>query len=149
VVRRDPFAMIAFCGYNIADYFAHWLQFGQSLKNPPRIYLVNWFRKDAQGKFVWPGYGENMRVLKWIVGRIEGTAQADTTPLGYVPGFAHLDWKGLEGFGAEHYRDATAVAPEQWVDELKLHAEMVVDKLADRVPPELIERYQSLKATFG
>jgi phosphoenolpyruvate carboxykinase (GTP) len=149
VVRRDPFAMIAFCGYHIADYFAHWLAFGKTLKHAPRIYLVNWFRKGADGKFLWPGYGENMRVLKWIIERVEGRAQASSTPLGNVPEYGHLDWSGLDGFGAERFAEATSVSPPLWADELKLHAEMVVDKLADRVPPELIQRYEALKTTFG
>jgi phosphoenolpyruvate carboxykinase (GTP) len=149
VVRRDPFAMIAFCGYNITDYFRHWLAFGRKLAQPPKIYMVNWFRKDANGKFIWPGYGENMRVLKWIVGRVEGKASAQTTPLGNVPGFGDLDWTGLEGFGADKFASVTSIAKDQWSAEMKLHAEMVEEKLAQyRVPPELLERYQALRALY-
>jgi phosphoenolpyruvate carboxykinase (GTP) len=149
VVRRDPFAMLAFCGYNITDYFRHWLGFEAKSAKLPKIYMVNWFRKGADGKFIWPGYGENMRVLKWIVGRVEGTAQAESTPLGNVPHYADIDWTGLEGFGAEKFAATTAIADEQWSAEMKLHAEMVEEKLAaDHVPAPLLQRYQALKARF-
>ena len=149
VVRRDPFAMIAFCGYNITDYFRHWLAFGRKLSKQPKIYLVNWFRKGADGKFLWPGYGENMRVLKWIIERVEGRAEAASTALGNVPRYGDLDWAGLEGFGEGKFADATAIVKDQWSREMKLHAEMVEEKLArDRVPPELMQRYQELKAEY-
>ena len=149
VVRRDPFAMLAFCGYNITDYFRHWLSFGKKLARTPRIYLVNWFRKGADGKFLWPGYGENMRVLKWIVHRGEGKAQAETTTLGHVPRYADLDWSGLENFSAENYAAATSIVKEQWSGEMKLHMEMVEGKLSqEAVPPELFARYQALKALY-
>jgi phosphoenolpyruvate carboxykinase (GTP) len=147
VVRRDPFAMIAFCGYDMADYFAHWVKIGQKLAKPPKIYLVNWFRKDAAGKFLWPGYGENMRVLKWIVERVEGRGAARETPLGNVP--ATLDTQGLEGFGADKFAAATAVDSAQWHDEMKLHAELLEAKLEGRVAPELRKRYEELKGTFA
>ena len=146
VVRRDPFAMIAFCGYHIADYISHWLKLGKSIAKPPRIYLVNWFRKDAGGKFIWPGYGENMRVLKWIVERVEGKAAATETPLGNVP--SSLDMQGLEAFGAEKFAAATAVSQEEWRKELPLHGEMVEGKLADKAPAEMMKRYEELKAAF-
>jgi phosphoenolpyruvate carboxykinase (GTP) len=149
VVRRDPFAMIAFCGYNITDYFRHWLSFGKKLARPPKFYLVNWFRKDANGKFIWPGFGDNMRVLKWIIERVEGKAQAATTPLGNVPRYADIDWKGLESFGETKFADATSIVKAQWSDEMKLHAKMVEETLAqDHVPPELMKRYQELKRTY-
>ncbi|QJR12278.1 Phosphoenolpyruvate carboxykinase [GTP] [Usitatibacter rugosus] len=149
VVRRDPFAMLAFCGYNITDYFRHWLSFGKKGVQLPKIYMVNWFRKGADGKFLWPGYGENMRVLKWIVGRVEGKANAQGTTLGNVPAYGDLDWSGLEAFGEKKFADATAITKEQWSDEMKLHMEMVEGKLAqDNVPPELFARYQELKAKY-
>ena len=147
VVRRDPFAMLAFCGYHIADYVAHWLNLGGKLAKPPRIYLVNWFRKDAQGKFIWPGYGENMRVLKWIIERVEGKAGAKVTPLGNVP--ESLDMKGLESFGPERFAAATAVTKSEWQKEMPLHAEMVEGKLAEKAPPEMLHRYEELKETFA
>ncbi len=146
VVRRDPFAMIAFCGYNMSDYFSHWLKLGQSIKSAPRIYLVNWFRKDANGKFIWPGYGENMRVLKWIVERVEGKASATQTPLGNVPD--RLDMQGLDAFGSEKLAAATHVERGQWGEEMKLHGELV-QKLADRIPAAVKKRYEELKAAFA
>jgi phosphoenolpyruvate carboxykinase (GTP) len=96
VVRRDPMAMLPFCGYNMGDYFAHWLEMGARLPRPPRIFRVNWFRRDADGKFLWPGYGENVRILKWIAERIRGTAGAADTPVGYVPRPADLHLDGLD-----------------------------------------------------
>jgi phosphoenolpyruvate carboxykinase (GTP) len=150
VVRRDPFAMLAFCGYNITDYFQHWLTFGRKLARPPKIYLVNWFRKDAHGKFLWPGFGDNMRVLKWIIERVEGKAHAASTTLGNVPQYRDLDLTGLEGFSESRFSDATSILKDQWHGEMQLHAEMVEEKLAaDRVPPELMKRYQELKAEFA
>jgi phosphoenolpyruvate carboxykinase (GTP) len=146
VVRRDPFAMIAFCGYNMSDYFAHWLKFGESIRKAPKIYLVNWFRKDANGKFIWPGYGENMRVLKWIVERVEGKAGARQTELGNVPD--HLDMQGLESFGADRLAAATQVEHGKWGEEMKLHGELV-QKLADRIPAAVKKRYEELKAAFA
>ncbi|MGZ5684476.1 MAG: phosphoenolpyruvate carboxykinase (GTP) [Usitatibacter sp.] len=146
VVRRDPFAMVAFCGYNMSDYFAHWLKLGKTISKAPKIYLVNWFRKDANGKFLWPGYGENMRVLKWIIERVEGSASAKSTSLGNVP--ESVDMKGLEAFGPEKFTAATEYSKPQWKDEMKLHAELIEGKL-DRVPQELLKRFKELKAAFG
>ena len=146
VVRRDPFAMIAFCGYNVSDYFAHWLKLGKAIANPPRIYLVNWFRKDANGKFLWPGYGENMRVLKWIVERVEGRADAKSTPLGNVP--VALDMEGTDSIPPEKFAAATAVDKSQWRAEMKLHAELLQGKLAGRAPHELARRFEDLNAAF-
>jgi phosphoenolpyruvate carboxykinase (GTP) len=146
VVRRDPFAMIAFCGYNMSDYFAHWLTLGHALAHPPRIYLVNWFRRDADRKFLWPGYGENMRVLKWIVERVDGSAGATETPLGNVP--ESLDLTGLPEVGPERLAAASRVSPEEWREELKLHAELVEEKLKGDVPSALVERYGQLKQAF-
>jgi phosphoenolpyruvate carboxykinase (GTP) len=143
VVRRDPFAMLAFCGYNMADYFAHWVQMGARTAHAPKIYCVNWFRKNEHGKFIWPGFGDNMRVLKWIVERVEGKAGASATPLGHIPTFDHLDWNGLD-FAPEKFAQLTAVNPSHWQQELKLHDELLT-KLAHRLPQEMRERFAALQ----
>jgi phosphoenolpyruvate carboxykinase (GTP) len=141
VVRRDPFAMIAFAGYNMSDYFQHWLNIGKKLAAEgavlPKIYCVNWFRKDEDGKFVWPGFGENMRVLSWILGRAEGTAKGEETVFGICPEHADLKWDGLD-FSVEKFGKAIEVAADEWKEELKLHSELFAH-LGDRVPKELIE----------
>ena len=136
VVRRDPFAMLAFCGYNMGDYFKHWMAVGKKVKQPPHIFQVNWFRKDDKGKFVWPGFGENMRVLSWIVGRCQGQAHAIETPLGWMPEFEDMHWQGLD-FGAEKYASVTNIDPAAWGRELQLHDELFA-KLKDRLPHSLV-----------
>ena len=136
-VRRDPFAMLPFCGYHMAAYFNHWLNFGRMIPNPPRIFGVNWFRKDENGKFIWPGFGENMRVLKWIVERANGRARAIESPLGRMPRYEDLDWRGMENFTPEKFHDLMAVDREQWVNEIVSHEELFF-KLYDRLPKELI-----------
>ena len=139
VVRRDPFAMIAFAGYNMSDYFQHWLNIGKKLESEgavlPKIYCVNWFRKDENGKFVWPGFGENMRVLSWVLGRAEGTANGKETPFGITPEYADMHWGGLD-YSAEKFAKAIKVSVEDWKNELKLHTELF-DHLGDRLPEEL------------
>ncbi len=136
-VRRDPFAMLPFCGYHMADYFTHWLQFGRTIPNPPRIFGVNWFRKDENGNFIWPGYGENMRVLKWIVERANGRAFSLESPLGWMPRYADLDWQGLEEFGPEQFTQLMSVDRNQWNAEM-LSQEDLFLKLYDRLPKELL-----------
>jgi phosphoenolpyruvate carboxykinase (GTP) len=136
-VRRDPFAMLPFCGYHMASYFNHWLQFGRTLPNPPRIFGVNWFRKDEAGNFLWPGYGENMRVLKWIVERANGRAAAIESPLGWVPRHEDLDWRGLQGFTPDRFQELMAVDRDAWINEVLSHEELFI-KLYDRLPKELI-----------
>ncbi len=117
VVRRDPMAMIPFCGYNMADYFGHWLAVGPRLATPPRIFRVNWFRRDADGKFLWPGYGENVRVLKWMVERIRGTGRAEETPIGCVPAPGALDVSGTD-VGPDRLREALRCDAGEWLQAL-------------------------------
>ncbi len=147
VVRRDPFAMIAFCGYHMGDYFKHWLAVGKKVKRPPHIFQVNWFRKDANGKFVWPGFGENMRVLSWIVGRCQGQAHAVETPLGWMPEFEDLHWDGLE-FGAEKYASVTNIDRSAWERELGLHDELFA-KLKEKLPQALALERQLLETRLA
>ena len=144
VVRRDPFAMLPFCGYHFGDYFQHWLKIGRGLKHPPRIFGVNWFRRDEQGKFIWPGYGENMRVIKWVVERCEGKGGAAETRQGRMPRYEDIEWQGLEGFDRARFEKLMAVTPEQWRAELKDHAELF-DKLKARLPRELAQRREQLE----
>ncbi len=136
-VRRDPFAMLPFCGYHMAAYFSNWLRFGRMINNPPRIFGVNWFRKDKEGKYLWPGFGENIRVLKWIVERANNHAKGVESPLGWMPRYEDLCWKGLEGFTREKFGELMAVDRDQWVGELLAHEELFM-KLYDRLPKELI-----------
>jgi len=143
VVRRDPMAMIAFVGYNMGDYFKHWLKMGKAISQPPKIFQVNWFRKNAEGKFVWPGFGDNMRVLEWIVDRCQGTAHAQKTALGYVPEFDDLNWQGLE-FGREKYKNVVAIDKADWQQELAMHDELF-KRLEGYVPQELAARRKSLQ----
>jgi len=139
VLRRDPFAMLPFCGYHMGDHFAHWIKLGRELQAAgatlPRIYTVNWFRTDEHGKFVWPGFGENMRVLKWIVDRIDGRAGGEAHALGITPRYEDIHWSGLS-FGAEEYRQITALNAADWRKEIASHAELF-GKLAPRLPVEL------------
>ena len=144
VVRRDPMAMLAFCGYHMGDYFAHWLKMGKSVAKPPRIFRVNWFRKDANGKFIWPGFGENMRVLKWIVDRCSGRAQGSDTLLGIIPRFEDLSWTGMERFDRPRYEEIACVDEKLWGEELKSHDELF-GRLAGHVPPALEARRGTMR----
>ena len=139
IVRRDPFAMLPFMGYNMSDYFQHWLNMGQTLKatgtKVPSIYCVNWFRKGEDGKFVWPGYGENMRVLKWMIDRIEGTAKGKENVFGISPSYEEITWTGLN-FTPEQFKTVTHIDKSAWVEELKLHEELF-KQLAYHLPAEM------------
>jgi len=139
VVRRDPMAMLAFCGYNIGDYFAHWLNVGKTVRRAPRIFRVNWFRRDAAGKFIWPGFGENMRVLQWIVERCEGSAKGSSTALGIMPRYEDISWQGLERFTRDQYAKLSEVEHDAWAEELHSHDELL-GKLGSHLPRELEAR---------
>ncbi len=136
-VRRDPMAMLPFCGYHMGDYFNHWLQMGRSVANPPRIFCVNWFRKSESGKFLWPGFGENMRVLKWIFDRIHGRAFAEESPLGWMPRYQDIEWKGLNNFKKETFFQLMAIDRETWKAEILSHEELF-ERLYDKLPKEFM-----------
>jgi phosphoenolpyruvate carboxykinase (GTP) len=154
-VRRDPMAMLPFCGYNMGDYFSHWIRIGKQLRSPPLIFGVNWFRKQ-NGKLLWPGYGENMRVLKWILERVhpakeragdtnnavtQGAVPANDpadnailTPLGWIPPFESIDWSGLP-LDREQFNELIRIDPRQWSDEISSHRQFF-EKLGSHLPPE-------------
>ncbi len=142
VVRRDPMAMLPFCGYNVGDYLGHWLEIGKRLTNPPRIFMVNWFRKDAEGNFLWPGYGENLRALKWMLDRIHSGADGDRTPVGTTPQAGDLDLAGLE-IAPDQLRQALAVDAAEWRVEVASAGELF-DKIGAALPQALREKHREL-----
>ena len=151
VVRRDPFAMLPFCGYNMADYFGHWLKMGEQLKAQgarlPAIYCVNWFRKNAEGKFVWPGYGENMRVLKWIIDRAENRAAGQQTMFGVAPAYGEINWNGL-AFSPEQFANVTSIDQNAWAEEFALHDELF-SQLAQGLPAQMTETKKAMEARLA
>lgn len=150
VVRRDPFAMLPFAGYNMADYFTNWLEMGEKLEKltkehgtqMPKIFKVNWFRRDENGEFVWPGFGQNMRVLEWIINRCEGTANAVATPIGLVPTYEDLNWTE-SNFTKEDFKTVTHQSKDEWLREIQSHKELF-DKLGERMPQALINHADEL-----
>ncbi|GKS94679.1 phosphoenolpyruvate carboxykinase (GTP) [Acidovorax sp. SUPP2825] len=147
VVRRDPFAMLPFMGYNMSDYFQHWLNMGEKIAaagaQQPKIYTTNWFRKGDDGKFVWPGYGDNMRVLKWMIDRIEGQASGQDTPIGTAPQYGEINWTGIE-FTPAQFDTVTRIDAAAWADELKLHTAHF-DQLAYHLPAALLDTKAALE----
>ncbi len=137
VVRRDPFAMLPFAGYHMADYFNHWLDFGRNINDPPRIFGVNWFRRDEDGKFVWPGFGENMRILEWIVNRSHVRVGAIESPIGWVPRYSDINWDGVDNFSKADFRGAMTIDRDDWEKELLQHEELFI-RLYDRIPKEML-----------
>ncbi len=144
VVRRDPFAMLPFCGYHFGDYFSHWLKVGKALKKEPKIFAVNWFRRDEHGKFMWPGFGDNMRVLKWIIERCEGKGGAAETPVGMMPRFEDIELKGINGFSKNAFDELMCVDRDLWKAEVKDH-ERLFGELSARMPAEMIEQRRLLE----
>jgi phosphoenolpyruvate carboxykinase (GTP) len=147
VVRRDPMAMIPFCGYNMADYFAHWLATEPKLAKPPKIFRVNWFRRDADGKFLWPGYGANMRVLKWMVERIRGTGRAEETPIGYVPAPGALDTDGINVTPAQ-LREALRCDAGEWLAALD-DLDQFFGGFGSRLPASIAASLAKTRRSFG
>ncbi|NBC33420.1 MAG: phosphoenolpyruvate carboxykinase (GTP) [Alphaproteobacteria bacterium] len=143
-MRRDPMAMLPFCGYNMADYFTHWLNVGRKLPNPPRIFRVNWFRKGEDGKFIWPGFGENMRVLAWIIDRVHGRGYAIESPIGWMPRYDDLKWQGLN-FPRETFHDLMAIERGPGGEEAHAHEELF-DRFFDRLPKEFIFERELLRS---
>jgi phosphoenolpyruvate carboxykinase (GTP) len=146
ITRRDPMAMLPFCGYNMADYFQHWLDMGKRIPNPPKVFHVNWFRKGADGKFLWPGYGDNVRVLKWILERVEGRGEAEETPIGFVPTRNALTLEGLR-IPPETLRDLFRVDGDDWEVDLADTREFFA-KFGGRLPTPIREEYQSVIRRF-
>jgi phosphoenolpyruvate carboxykinase (GTP) len=144
-LRRDPFAMLPFCGYNMADYFGHWLSVGQKLRfdRAPRIFQVNWFRKGADGRFLWPGFGENARVIDWIIRRVQGEVRAVDTPIGRIPRVEDLDLDGLD-LPADDLAELFDIDAGSWMQEAELTEEFY-DEFGDRVPAALRAELASLK----
>ncbi len=146
ITRRDPMAMLPFCGYNMGDYFGHWLAMGKKIPKPPKIFHVNWFRKNADGKFLWPGYGENVRVLKWILERVEGHGAAQETPIGYVPAKNGLTLDGLK-ISDEALNELLRVNPQDWEPELE-DSKQFFAKFGERLPREIREEHEKLARRF-
>ncbi|MGN1346001.1 MAG: phosphoenolpyruvate carboxykinase (GTP), partial [Eubacteriales bacterium] len=148
VVRRDPMAMRPFAGYDMGDYFAHWLEMGKKIPNPPKIFHVNWFRTDDEGNFIWPGFGDNMRVLLWILARCEGTVDADLTAIGYVPKAEDINIEGLDGITIDTLRDLVSVDVESWKADVQNIKDFYA-QIGNRVPAELYEELSGLEARLG
>ncbi|MGH7914505.1 MAG: phosphoenolpyruvate carboxykinase (GTP) [Candidatus Binataceae bacterium] len=147
IVRRDPMAMLPFCGYNMGNYFAHWLRMRDRLKHPPKVFMVNWFRKNREGRFLWPGYGENIRVLKWAVDRVHDRAAAERSAVGVMPAEGSIDLTGLD-IANDSLKEAMAVKPEEWAVELDSQEEFF-KKIGESVPAKMEEQREVLRAGIG
>jgi phosphoenolpyruvate carboxykinase (GTP) len=143
VVRRDPMAMLPFCGYNMGEYFAHWLSMGLKAENAPKIFHVNWFRTNAEGEFIWPGFGDNLRVLLWILARCEGKVDAVECEIGYLPKPEDIDVEGLD-IAPETMKELLSVDKASWIDDLASIKEFYA-KIGDTMPKELLEELATLE----
>jgi phosphoenolpyruvate carboxykinase (GTP) len=146
-LRHDPMAMLPFCGYHMGDYFKHWIEMGRKLKDRPKIFSVNWFRLDDNGKFIWPGYGENMRVLKWIVERCEGRVEGKETPIGFIPDSNDLNCEGLD-MKPEDLKEVLSVDKDLWKQEVA-GTEEYFKTFGDKLPKELAKELNDLKTRLG
>jgi phosphoenolpyruvate carboxykinase (GTP) len=142
VVRRDPMAMLPFCGYNMGDYWQHWLSMAKRATNPPKIFRVNWFQRNEQGKFMWPGFGDNLRVLRWIIARCKGGGEAQETPIGYVPKAASLAGDGLN-IAQSDLNQLVAIDREGWKQNLKSQGDYF-DTFGDHLPEGIKEEHKAL-----
>jgi phosphoenolpyruvate carboxykinase (GTP) len=145
VLRRDPMAMLPFCGYNMADYFGHWLRLGTQIPRPPKVFFINWFRTDENGKYIWPGFGENIRALKWVISRVSRSGQegARETPIGFVPEKGSLDTTGLQ-ISEETLTKLCEVNREEWKGELA-DARNFLNQFGARMPKEIWDDFQALE----
>jgi len=148
ILRQDPMAMIPFCGYNMGDYFQHWLKMGRQVKHPPIIFGVNWFRKSKEGKFLWPGYGENMRVLQWILGRVHNRIHASESSIGFIPQYHDLEWNGLSVVDVNRFADVMAIDPKEWAIEINSHAHFFA-QFGAHIPKEFQQIQVQLQAAFS
>ncbi|MBQ9557821.1 MAG: phosphoenolpyruvate carboxykinase (GTP), partial [Clostridia bacterium] len=151
VVRRDPMAMLPFCGYNMGDYFAHWLDMGKKIPNPPKIFNVNWFRTDDEGHFIWPGFGDNMRVLMWILARCEDKIGAQESAIGYLPNPEDIETEGLNGIDVETIRGLLSVDADLWLQDADGVEEFYkkIDSVGGRMPKELYDELAGLRERLG
>ena len=150
VVRRDPMAMLPFVGYNMGDYWAHWIEMGKKIPNPPKIFNVNWFRTNNEGKFVWPGFGDNLRVLLWILGRVAGTVDAVESPIGFLPKAEDINIEGLEndGITLEVLKDLLSVDKDLWKEDAD-GVEEFYNKVGDHTPAELRNQLAAFRARLN
>ena len=140
-------AMLPFCGYSMGDYFAHWLNMGKRMTNPPKIFSVNWFRQDDNGKFMWPGFGDNIRVLEWIIKRVNGNAKGRRTPIGIVPNIEELNLTGLS-IGKENMEKLFEVNPKEWKNELE-DVKIFLRQFADKMPQEMWQQYKDMETQLS
>ena len=147
VVRRDPMAMRPFVGYDMGDYFAHWLEMGKKIPHAPKIFHVNWFRTDDNGNFIWPGFGDNMRVLMWILARCEGKVDAVETPIGFVPKAEDINIEGLKDVTLETIKNLLTIDKASWLEDVE-NIKAFYKQVGDRVPSELYDELAVLEANL-